>query len=62
VLFRILEYLLIGIFSCDIVHENPILSMCWFDIDYLGNLGYYICLCNFDIQLTAVIIPHCFWN
>jgi hypothetical protein len=32
-LFKIIKYLLIGIFSGDIVHENPILSMCWVDID-----------------------------
>jgi hypothetical protein len=31
--FRILEYLLIGIFSIDIVHENPSLSVCWADLD-----------------------------
>jgi len=31
--FRILEYLLIGIFSWDIVHENPSLSVCWVDLD-----------------------------
>jgi hypothetical protein len=31
--FRILEYLLIGIFSQDIVHEKPTLSMCWVDLD-----------------------------
>jgi hypothetical protein len=31
--FRILEYLLIGIFSWEIVHENPFLSLCWVDLD-----------------------------
>jgi hypothetical protein len=32
--FRILEYLLIVIFFfLDIVHENPILSVCWVDLD-----------------------------
>jgi hypothetical protein len=29
---------------------------------YLGHLDCYICLCIFGIQLTAVILPHCFWN
>jgi hypothetical protein len=31
--FKILEYLLIGIFSWDFVHENPFLSVCWADLD-----------------------------
>jgi hypothetical protein len=36
VLFRILEYLEIGIIFLDIVHENPIMSVCWVDIDILN--------------------------
>jgi hypothetical protein len=28
----------IGIFF-DIVHENPIMSMCWVDIDISGSFG-----------------------
>jgi hypothetical protein len=32
------------------------------ELIFLGHLDCYICLCNFGIQLTAVIIRHCFWN
>jgi hypothetical protein len=39
VLFRILEYLVIGIFFLDIVHENPVLSVSWVDIDIFGSFG-----------------------
>jgi hypothetical protein len=40
------------------VHENPILSLCWVDIDISGSFGlrslhlYYL-----GIQLIAFIIP-----
>jgi hypothetical protein len=38
-LFRIMKYLLTGIFSRDIMHENPILSMRWVDIDISVPFG-----------------------
>jgi hypothetical protein len=61
-IFRIMKYLLTRIFSENIVHENPIMSMYWVDIDksvaiWIAMFTFVICFC---IQLTAVIIPQLF--
>jgi len=49
--FRILEYLLIGIFSWDIVHGKPIMSVSWVDLDFcLMNccIAYIFLWLSFD--------------
>jgi hypothetical protein len=28
------------------VHENPILSVCWVDIDISSHLDFDLCFCN----------------
>jgi hypothetical protein len=28
------------------VHENPIMSVCWVDIDIYGRLDCDLCFCN----------------
>jgi hypothetical protein len=48
VLFRWLEFFLIGIFPSDIVYENPILYMCWVDI-YIYIYAIWIALFAFVI-------------
>jgi hypothetical protein len=54
---RILEYFL------ENVHENPILSVCWVDIDISGSFGLRSLLLQYlGIQLTAIIIPFSFWD
>jgi hypothetical protein len=61
--FRILEYLLIGKFSWDIVHKN-LLCLCvgWIFL-YPCYLDCYICFCNsYASKLQVVVIPHSFWN
>jgi hypothetical protein len=50
--FRILEYLLIGIFSWDIVHGKPTLSVCWVDLDIF--MPYELLHCLY-VSLAAVI-------
>jgi len=43
------------------VHENPILSVCWVDIDISWSFGLRSVFLKFlGIQLTAVKIPHYF--
>jgi hypothetical protein len=43
------------------VHENPIMSMCWVDINVSVPFGLLYLLLHFlGIQLTTVIIPHFF--
>jgi hypothetical protein len=45
------------------MHENPIMSMCWVDIDISVPFGLlYLLLYFFGFQLTAVIIPQLFWH
>jgi hypothetical protein len=45
------------------VHENPIMFVCWVDIDISGSCGLRSLLLQYlGIQLTAVIIPLSFWD
>jgi len=61
--FRILEYLLIGIFSWDIVHKNLLCLCVGWILLYPCYLDCYICFCNsYASKLQVVIIPHSFQN
>jgi hypothetical protein len=61
--FRILEYLLIGIFSWDIVHKNLLFLCVGLILLYPCYLDCYICFCNsYASKLQVVIIPQSFWN
>jgi len=54
--FRILEYLVIGIFFWDIVHDNPFLSVCWAYLDIFYALWIAALLIFFfGIHLTAIL-------
>jgi hypothetical protein len=45
------------------VHENPIMSVCWVDINISRSFGLRSLLLKYlGIKLTAVIKPLSFWN
>jgi hypothetical protein len=61
--FRILEYLLIGIFAWDNVHKNLLCLCVGWILLYPCYLDCYIYFCNsYASRLQVVIIPHSFWN